>query len=76
MDYKECNLRQVIMSVSPIFKMKAEIRKIKWGCEIDKSIPVKWNTDPRRLKSILINLIGNSMKFTFKGYVKVKAQLV
>ena len=56
--------------------MKAKIRKIKWGCEIDKSIPVKWNTDPRRLKSILINLIGNSMKFTFKGYVKVKAELV
>ena len=56
--------------------MKAKIRKIKWGCEIEKSIPVQWNTDPRRLKQILINLIGNSMKFTFKGFVKVKAELV
>ncbi len=76
MDYKTCNLRKEIKSVSSIFKMKAKIRKIKWGCEIEKEIPVLWNTDPRRLKQILINLIGNSMKFTFKGFVKVKAELV
>jgi signal transduction histidine kinase len=35
-----------------------------------------FNTDSGRLKRILINLIGNSMKFTFKGFVKINVCLV
>ncbi len=76
MDYERCDLRKVIMSVSSIFKMKANIRRIGWICELDEAIPAEFNTDPRRLKQILINLIGNSMKFTFRGYVKITARLV
>jgi len=32
-------------------------------------------TDGRRIKQILINLVGNAMKFTFHGFIKIKAQL-
>jgi len=33
-------------------------------------------TDPRKLKQILINLVGNALKFTFKGHIKVLVELI
>ena len=54
--------------------MKAKIRKIDLLTEIDEKIPKEFNTDPRRLTQILMNLVGNAMKFTFKGYVKIQAE--
>ena len=53
--------------------MKAKIRKISLLCELDNNIPNSFITDPKLFKRIVINLIGNAMKFTFKGYVKLKA---
>ena len=56
--------------------MKAKIRKIDLLTEIDDKIPKEFNTDPRRLTQILMNLVGNAMKFTFKGYVKIKVKYI
>ena len=56
--------------------MKAKIRKIDLLTEIDDKIPQEFNTDPRRLTQILMNLVGNAMKFTFKGYVKIKVEFI
>ena len=48
------------------------MKNIELKKSIDEEIPQKILTDPNRLKQILINLIGNSLKFTIKGYVEVK----
>jgi len=76
MNYEAINFRREIESISSFFSVKARIRKIKWLCDIDKKIPNEFITDPRRLKQVLMNLIGNSMKFTFKGSVKIEASLI
>ena len=44
--------------------------------ELDENIPEFFSTEPRRMKQILLNLTGNAMKFTFDGYIKIKADMV
>jgi len=39
--------------------------------EVDDSVPQTIKTDQKRYKQILFNLIGNAIKFTFKGGVTV-----
>ena len=63
-------------TISIGFSKRAEIRGIDFMYKIDPKIPTHFNTDPRRLTQILNNLIGNSMKFTFEGYVKVEVEQV
>jgi len=42
---------------------------------IDELVPKRVYLDPKRLKQILFNLVGNSLKFTIKGQISVKVSL-
>ena len=61
------NIKSVIELLSPI----AIGKKIKLIFEIDPQINDFLTGDPTRLSQILINLIGNAVKFTDKGYVEL-----
>ncbi|MFV5701985.1 response regulator [Flavobacterium sp. XS2P12] len=61
------NINSVIELLSPISKEK----KIKLLYEIDPQISDFLIGDPTRLSQILINLVGNALKFTEKGYVEL-----
>ena len=50
------------------------MRGVKLLIDIDKNVPKKIITDPKFLKQVLLNLVSNSIKFTFKGYVKIKIE--
>lgn len=39
-------------------RIQAEIKNIKLVTEIDKNVPIKFVSDPNRLRQIIINLIG------------------
>ena len=54
-----------------LFRDKAKQKGIYLLLSIDESVPQRIHTDPTRLRQILVNLIGNAIKFTEEGGVRV-----
>lgn len=67
--------REVIQSVRDILMFKAEEKQIDLRIYVDAKIPKNVLGDPTRLNQVLINLAGNAVKFTDKGYVEIRATL-
>ena len=70
------DLRKTLQDFFYVFVMRSEYRKLEFKYEIDDNIPKVFNTDPRRVIQILNNIISNSMKFTFEGFVKVEVKSI
>lgn len=69
------NLRHCIEDVLDIFGVKAAFNGIDLIYKIDDNVPLQIVGDDLRLRQVLTNLVGNSMKFTEKGEVFVGIHL-
>jgi signal transduction histidine kinase/ligand-binding sensor domain-containing protein/CheY-like chemotaxis protein len=65
------HLRQLVEEVLDLFAEKAYTKKLDLIYEIDKGVAEEIMGDATRLRQIMINLIGNSLKFTSKGEIFV-----
>ncbi len=65
------NLFDLISDVGNLMQHRAMEQGLAFGFEYDFPIPRIIKTDPTRLKQILFNLVGNAIKFTKKGGVKI-----
>lgn len=68
-------LREVIENIYKITSVKAKDKKLEIKYYISPDIPETLIGDPNRLSQILINLIGNAIKFTKEGGITVNCQL-
>ncbi|HKR05537.1 MAG TPA: ATP-binding protein [Bacteroidia bacterium] len=66
------NLYEQLQNVYDTFKLKAEQKNLTFELVIDKNVPEYVNGDAGRLSQVLINLVGNAVKFTEKGLVKIE----
>ncbi len=69
------DFRQVVDSVLDNFAVQAKEKELSMSVDIDESVPSVLLCDEGRLRQILFNLVGNSVKFTPKGSVSVEAWL-
>jgi len=72
----EFDLRETVHGAVDMFKPKALEKSIQLECRISGNVPEKLRGDPMRLSQALTNLVSNALKFTEKGYVKLKVRLV
>ena len=65
------DLMRHLRSVLDILSPKAHEKGLPIGCVIASDVPRSLTGDPGRLRQVLINLIGNAIKFTKSGHVMV-----
>lgn len=58
-----------------IFSHRLEERGVSLILEVDSNLPQLLVLDEMRLRQVLLNLIGNAVKFTSSGYIKVSAKV-
>lgn len=72
---KATPLKKLLEETVALFVLQAEQKELKLELEVDKNLPEVIFVDAFRLKEILTNLIGNALKFTDTGFIKVITQV-
>lgn len=70
------NIRELVDSVVNSLQYKAEAKHIYIRTDIDEQLPLDILGDKTRICQILLNLVGNSVKFTEKGGVTIDLKLI
>jgi signal transduction histidine kinase/CheY-like chemotaxis protein len=75
LEEKATDLRVCVEEILDIFVGRTQNAGIVLHSQIDENVPPRILTDRQRLRQILINLVGNAVKFTEKGEIRVRVFL-
>jgi signal transduction histidine kinase/FixJ family two-component response regulator len=70
------NLAALLHEISHVFSLKAEEKNIELNCNINSGLNRDFISDPFRIRQVLINIVGNALKFTEQGSVTIEATIV
>jgi PAS domain S-box-containing protein len=71
-----CSPAELLFDVQRIVKQPAEAKNLPFHINFVGDIPETIETDPTRLRQVLVNLIGNAVKFTDSGEVALSVRVV
>ena len=74
LEYDRVNPYEMLKEIRNIFSFEIKEKGLDFIIDIDNDIPQALILDEIRLRQILVNLVGNALKFTDKGYIKVSVK--
>ncbi|MGB1077396.1 MAG: response regulator [Bdellovibrionales bacterium] len=75
LDEFEIPLRTLVLGVFEALSLKVKDRPIELQDRFDDDVPAVVKGDPKRLRQILVNLVGNALKFTEEGHVRISVSV-
>jgi two-component system, sensor histidine kinase and response regulator len=76
LEHIEFEVREVIDLVIDLMAERAHEKHLELGALVPQNVPYVLRGDPHRLRQVLINLLGNALKFTDEGEVFLQVTLV
>ncbi|HEV3338977.1 MAG TPA: response regulator [Pirellulales bacterium] len=74
-EQQPCSPREVVREVAQLMRPRCESKGLWLDVAIDESVPPQVPSDALRLRQILLNLVGNAVKFTERGGVRVGVRI-
>ncbi len=71
LDNKSYSIKKMVAQISNMFEMQIKDKGLDFVVKVDKDVPRVLFGDSFRIKEIIINLIGNALKFTREGSISV-----
>lgn len=67
----DCNVRTTVEEVVELLAEQATQKNLELGFYVDKRVPAIVRTDQGRVRQVLLNLVGNALKFTHAGRIYI-----
>ena len=69
------NLRVTLENATDTLALKAHEKGLELACHIRPDVPIALIGDPGRLRQIIVNIAGNSLKFTEEGEIVIRVEV-